>query len=462
MTVDLVVAGGQVVVPGKDPQKMDISVAGGKIVGLHAPGQAPEAAARVVDAAGLHVLPGLIDAHIHLGNFNDLVTDVGPGTQMAALGGVTTLVNYFKATGSYLDLVPGWIETFETHSYVDAAFHLQLLVQKHLDELVETSRQFGITSYKVNLVWKGKERAVFDSDRPVDNGWVWSCMEAMQKIDPEAMVMNIHCENEEIKNEARRRIGRPAEGDLALYEALAPDVSEVDSVLSMLALAAYTGTRTYLVHLSAAWTCEILASDLAAKGRIAAETCPHYLVHTVDSPAGLLATVSPPVRRAADRDALWAAVADGRIDVIGSDSNPMMLSYKMGDAGFRSVRPGFDGVGQILPAVLSAGHHDRGIPLGRLAQVLSENPARIFGLYPQKGTIAVGSDADLVLVDLDKVAAVGDEAIGPHVDFSIYTGMEFRGWPVATVARGEVLVEAGRFVGAAAPRGRYLRRQVAS
>lgn len=461
MSVDLVVINGVVVVPGQEPQELDISVVDGRIVGLHARGQAPPGA-RTVDAAGLHVLPGVIDAHIHLGNFNDLATDVGPGTEMAAVGGVTTLVNYFKATGSYLDLVPKWIETFETHSCIDTAFHLQLLVQKHLDELAETSRSFGISSYKVNLVWKGKEKAVFDSDRPVDNGWVWSCMEAMKQIDPQAMVMNVHCENEEIKNEARRHVGRPEEGDLSLYETLAPDISETDSVLSMLGLAAYTGVTTYLVHLSAGLTCDVLASDLARKGRVFTETCPHYLVHTVDSPAGLLATVSPPVRHEADRDALWEAVADGRIDVIGSDSNPMMLSYKMGDAGFRSVRPGFDGVGQILPSVLSAGYHDRGIPLGRLTQVLSENPARIFGLYPQKGTIAVGSDADLVLVDLDRTATVGEEAIGPHVDFSIYSGMEFRGWPVTTIARGEVLVEGGRFVGGGSPRGRYLRRQVAS
>jgi len=458
--VDLAVVNGTVVVPGEEPRLAELAIEEGRITAIHPAGTDIDANDRI-DASGLHVFPGAIDPHIHLGGYQPLAVDTEPGTGLAALGGVTTLVNYFKATGSYLDLVPEYIETYEAGAYVDSAFHLQLLTEPHLAELAETTHRFGITSYKINLAWKGREKDVFDSDRPIDNGWVWSVMEAMRGIDPEHMVLNVHCENQELKNEARRRIEAEMEPTLAFYERLAPDFSETDSVLSMMLLARVTGVTTYLVHLSAALTMEALALSWADNESLFGETCPHYLMHTVDSEAGLEATVSPPVRSQADQDALWEALADGRLDTVGSDSNPILRDTKMGDGEFWSVKPGFDGVGLIVPSLLDGGYHRRGLPLGRIAQIMAESPAKIFGLYPEKGTIAEGSDADLVLVDLEAEHTVGDDATAPHSDFSIFDGMTFRGWPVMTISRGEIIAEGGKLVGEPG-RGRYLRRRVAA
>ncbi len=351
--VDLAVVNGTVVVPGEEPRLAELAIDEGRITAIHPAGTDITADDRI-DASGLHVFPGAIDPHIHLGGYQPLAIDTEPGTGLAALGGVTTLVNYFKATGSYLDLVPEYIETYEAGAYVDSAFHLQLLTEPHLAELAETTHRFGITSYKINLAWKGREKDVFDSDRPIDNGWVWSVMQAMRDIDPEHMVLNVHCENQELKNEARRRIEAEMEPTLAFYERLAPDFSETDSVLSMMLLARVTGVTTYLVHLSAALTMEALALSWADNESLFGETCPHYLMHTIDSDAGLRATVSPPVRTQADQDALWAALADGRLDTVGSDSNPILREAKMGDGEFWSVKPGFDGVGLIVPSSSTA------------------------------------------------------------------------------------------------------------
>ena len=455
--IEMAIINGTVVVPGKDPVLMDIVVEDGKISEVGHPGSMGEAA-QTIDASGLHVFPGAIDPHIHLGGYQPLETDTEPGTRLAAIGGVTTLVNYFKATGSYLDLVPEYIETFEKAAHIDSAFHLQLLTQPHLLELERTTRDFGITSYKINLAWKGREKEVFDSDRPVDNGWVWSVMEAMSHIAPEHMVLNIHCENQELKNEAKRRIGDEMSPDLEFYERLAPDFSETDSVLSMMLLARVTGIATYLVHLSSRLTMEALNLAWAANKKLFGETCPHYLMHTVDSPAGLGATVSPPVRHQEDQDALWEALADGRLSAVGSDSNPILRKTKMGDGGFWSVKPGFDSVGMIVPSLLDGGYHRRGLGLGRIAEIMAEAPARIFGLYPQKGTIAAGSDADLVLIDLDKERTVGSEATAEHSDFSIFAGMSLRGWPVATISRGELIAENGEMLSEPG-RGKYLPRK---
>ncbi len=454
---DLAIVNGAVVIPGADPAPIDIAVTDGIIAGLAEPGSIT-GATQVVDATGLHVFPGAIDPHIHLGGYQPLETDTEPGTRLAALGGVTTLVNYFKATGSYLDLVPEYIDTCERDSHIDAAFHLQLLTEPHLLELETTTRRFGITSYKINLAWKGREKAVFDSDRPVDNGWVWSVMEAMKEIDAEKMVLNVHCENQELKNEAKRRIADEMTPDLGFYERLAPDFSETDSVLSMMLLARVTGVTTYLVHLSSNLTMQALELPWAEQDNLLGETCPHYLMHTTDSAAGLGLTVSPPVRHQEDQDALWKALADGRLQTVGSDSNPILRDTKMGDGEFWSVKPGFDSVGLIVPSLLDGGYHKRGMGLGRIAEIMAESPAKIFGLYPTKGTIATGSDADLVLVDLDKESTVGREATAEHSDFSVFAGMTLRGWPVATVSRGELIAQDGHMLSEPG-RGRYLRRE---
>jgi dihydropyrimidinase len=180
---------------------------------------------------------------------------------------------------------------------------------------------------------------------------------------------------------------------------------------------------------------------------------------TSEDGPGLLATVSPPVRHQDDQDALWQALGDGRLESVGSDSNPIMRDVKLGDNEFWSVKPGFDGVGFILPSLLEGGYHRRGMELGRIAQVMAENPARIFGLYPRKGTIAPGTDADLVLVDLERSHTVGSEARAAHSDFSIFEGMTFRGWPVMTMSRGEIVAREGEVVSTPG-RGRYLPRDV--
>jgi len=171
--------------------------------------------------------------------------------------------------------------------------------------------------------------------------------------------------------------------------------------------------------------------------------------------------VSPPVRTQRDQDALWEALADRRLETVGSDSNPILYDTKMGDGEFWSVKPGFDGVGFIVPTLLEGGYHRRGMPLGRIAQIMAENPARIFGLFPAKGTIAVGSDADFVIVDLEAEHTVGEEATAQHSDFSIFDGMKFRGRPVMTLSRGEVVAAEGKLTGESG-RGRYLPRHTAA
>jgi dihydropyrimidinase len=205
-----------------------------------------------------------------------------------------------------------------------------------------------------------------------------------------------------------------------------------------------TGCRIYIVHLSAAAGLRVAEDHFARGGHSYVETCTHYLTHTKHSELGSLVKVNPPVRTERDVEALWAAVADGRISVVGSDHNSRKREKKVGSIWTASA--GFPGVTTLLPVLLSEGYHRRGLPLERIAQVLSTNPARIFGLAPAKGAIGVGADADLTLVDLDRDVVVDSSTFGSHADYSIYDGWKLRGWPVATYVRGAPVMQDGEIV----------------
>ena len=188
-----------------------------------------------------------------------------------------------------------------------------------------------------------------------------------------------------------------------------------------------------------------------------AETCPHYLLHNIDSPIGILGKIQPPIRTQTDCDALWEGVTDGRIDTIGSDHCVDTLIDKRGKGDIWTATSSFPGTPTILPLMLSEGYHKRGISLQRIAELTSYNAANIFNLYPQKGTIMVGSDADLAIVDLDLEKIVTPSLFQDFSGYSTYDGWKVKGWPVMTLLRGEVLVKDGKFV-AKESQGKYVPR----
>lgn len=185
------------------------------------------------------------------------------------------------------------------------------------------------------------------------------------------------------------------------------------------------------------------------------ETCPQYLILSADSPLGTMGKVNPPLRTVADQDALWDGLKDGTIDAIGTDHIAWDFALKSGDLW--KAKGSFPGVATMLPILLSEGYHKRGLPLERIAQLTSTNASRVFGLYPKKGTLQVGSDADLVVCDLNEERAVDPDKLGSRVDYSPYAGLRLKGWPVTTVSRGQVVVRNREFIGEAG-HGQYIAR----
>jgi dihydropyrimidinase len=222
-------------------------------------------------------------------------------------------------------------------------------------------------------------------------------------------------------------------------------------------LARAAGVPLYVVHISSGDGLARAAALKAKGSRIYLETTSPYLSVTTEDDIGLLAKMVPPVRDPATRAALWDGVISGAVDVIGTDNTARSSAGKAPEKGLHGTGVGLPAIGTHLAAVLHHGHHERGVPLERLAECVAQRPAQIFGIYPRKGTICVGADADLTIVDTALTRTVDPGELGSYADFTPLQGAELTGWPVATIKAGELLVEQHKLL-TGPGRAQYLER----
>jgi dihydropyrimidinase len=454
MQLDCLVRNGTVVCPDLGPASIDIGIREGRIAALLEPGMGLPPAGLTIDASGRHVFPGIIDAHMHWG-YADPPHEYTTETRCAALGGVTTLLGYFLKNEPYDALFRTLVREAEGRAYVDFALHFGAHQEAHITDLGKYVKEFGVTSYKYFMNYKGEEARHLGL-AGTDDGFLYAFFQEAARF-PEVIVA-VHPENIEIIWRLRKEYQDAGREGLRAYCESRPALAEAENILRALYLAEQAGCRLYIVHLSCALGLEEVRRYRQRYDRILLETCPHYLTHTLDSDVGSLAKASPPLRTRADAEALWAAIADGTVDVVGSDHVPRKRATK--ELGIWKASSGFPGIGTLLPLMLSEGYHRRGLPLQRIAQVLSANPARVFGLGGRKGSLAIGSDADLTVVDLELEREVRAAELGSYSDYSLYEGWRLKGWPVLTMVRGTVVMRDGQVVGPAG-HGRYLRRPAA-
>lgn len=439
MQYDLLLAGGDVVLPGGIARK-NIAILNGKISGIFELDQLVDAK-ETVDVTGKVIMPGVIDAHTHL-TMGDSKDPYLTETRTAAIGGVTSILSYLFQSHPYEGLFHKDLDQLRERALVDVGFHFGMATDEQREEIKKYVDEYGVNSFKFFMNFRGSEGDYLGL-QPIDDGLMYELFRDLSQI-PDSLIAT-HPENIEVIWRLREKLKAEGKEGLPTWDECRPDFVEAENVQRALFFAKQTNARLYIPHLSCAAGLDEVKAYQNRYDQFYVETCTHYLTHTSDSDVGDFGKVNPPLRSEKDNEALWEALADGTIHVVGSDHVPRTSKFKQG--GIWKASAGFPGLATLLPVLLSEGYHRRGLPLERIAEVVSENPAKIFGLYPKKGAIQVDSDADLTIVDLHLEKEVKAEELGSFCDFSIYEGWKLCGWPVKTIVRGSIVMENGKVVG---------------
>ncbi len=454
MTPEFVLRGGTVVFPDRAPEPLDLYVKDGRIAGLLAPGESVARGVAEDSAKGLHVFPGLIDAHVHFGLSGEKITEYATETRHAAIGGFATVMGYFLNNEAYTEVFERENGYASSRAHVDYAFHFSTANERHIEELETYVQDYGVTSFKYFMNFKGEEGRYLGLDG-TDDGYFYDLLKESARIGRATIVC--HTENIELVNRIRRKMQAQGRNTLKDWSASKPPFTEAENCVRAMYFAEHLGARVYIPHLSTRMALDEVRRWRRRYGEIRVETCPHYLTHDEDSSLGSLGKANPPFRSADDVNAMWEGLADGSIDVVGSDHVPRKRAGK--DKGIWQASQGFPGIATILPVLLSEGYHKGRLSLQRVCDVVTRAPARIFNLEPRKGRIEAGADADLTLVDLQKERVVQAAELGSFADYSLYDGWRLKGWPVKTIVRGVTVMEDGEIVGPAG-HGRYLWRRL--
>ena len=452
MKADLFVRGARVVKPDAIVD-CGLAVSDGVVSAIVRPGETVDAR-RTIDAAGRYVLPGLLDTHLHLGTAaQSFEGDCASESRHAVTGGVTTLLPFVITRGSYVEALPAMQKAVAAASLVDMVFHAIIIRQAQIDEIPRMAEEFGVRSFKTFMAYKRGEISP-SGIQGMGDDQIFAVFEHVAKI-PRGVAI-VHCENMELIELHQRPFIAAGRQDTAAWSDARPVFGELEAIRRMVHFADAAGVQLLIPHMGVGIGSEFLRQKVWGRGRVATETCPHYLAFDKDHDRGVMGKVNPPLRDTAHVDALWQRLVDGTIDVMGSDHCPFTHAVKGTDLW--SARAGITaGSGMILPVLLTEGVHRGRLSLPQLVALTSYNAARLFGLYPRKGALEVGSDADLVIVDLDREVDVSLRTLSSVVDFSPYEGYRARGWAATTVAGGEVVYDEGAVV-AGASRGRYLAR----
>ncbi len=458
MIVDTVIKNGKVVWPeGIEP--LGIAIDGEKIVAIATDENLPEAKT-TIDAKGNYVIPGAIDVHTHIGGFHPLAEDARADTAAAVYGGVTTTEITIGAggetasPGSYSEKFDEWKDTWEKNAFTDTFWNPFITKEVHLKEIPQIARKYGMALWKFSLGYKG-EKARKMGMLDFNDGIIYRGFQQISSLGPPARAM-LHCENIEIIKVLAEPLKERS--DLPAVEEARPGFVEALDVERVSSIAKVTKTPLYMVHCSSK---EGLNAAIKAKAEgvdLIVETTPAYLTMTKYSPLGSLALVYPMLHDEEDVERLWEGINEGVIDCLGTDQCSPLKEWKF------NIWKGYAGLVYIehfLPIMLSEGVNKGRISLGKLVELCCENNAKAHGVFPKKGVIRVGSDADVVIVDLNKKVKVSAETDHHYSDFCIYDGWEVTGYPVLTMLRGKVVVEDGKLL-AEPGIGQYIPRTFAS
>jgi dihydropyrimidinase len=441
--VDLVVRGGQIVTTG-EVALADVGITAGAVVQIGG----ELTADYELDATGKLVLPGGVDAHVHLSippsmrADPDWVDDFTTGSAAALAGGITTLGNmtFCEPGETLLAALERETALARTQTIADLFLHpvLMEITTENLDEIPRLLDR-GCNSLKFFMV------------NPQFDAQIQGYLQATRRAGASGLLTLIHCEDTALIDDATAALLAADNNSLRYYAESRPVIAEVVATQRAVAFAEATGVPVYIVHLSSARALEVCTGAQARGVPVYVETRPLYLHLTDERYAeaqGAKYVAQPPLRTQHDMEALWAGIQAGSIHTVCTDHAPWSLAAKLDSAhSLSNLRPGVENLQMLRPMLYSEGVRTGRISLRRFVEVTSTNAARLFGLYPRKGVIAVGSDADLVIFDPTLTRTIERDMLKSNADYSVYEGWQVMGWPIVTLRRGEVVFRDDTVVG---------------
>ena len=415
--------------------------------------------AKTIDATGKYVIPGGIDPHTHLDfPFGGTVSsdDFSTGTIAAAVGGTTSIVDFVvQQRGQALtEALEIWHQKAGGQAAVDYGFHMiiQDLPDTRLPEMDEMVRQ-GVTSFKMFMAYRG---AVMVDDDTI--------FKAMARAADNGALICLHAEHGHMIDVLVQQA--LAQGNTAprFHASTRPPITEAEATHRAIRMAEVAGAPVYFVHLSCVEALQEVQAARARQNYVYAETCPHYLtldnsMYDQEGFEGAKYVLTPPLRDKWHQEELWKGLRRNDLQVVSTDHCAFRFSDQktLGVNDFSKIPNGGPGIENRLSLLYTNGVATGIMDLNRLVEIFSTNPAKLFGLFPRKGTIAVGSDADIVVFDPDAETVISAQTHHMNIDYNLYEGMAVKGVPEVVIANGRVLVEDGEYTGISAG-GRFLKR----
>ncbi len=450
---DLIIRNIHVFAP-KDLGVTDVAVSDGKISAI---GPRLELrAATEIDGRGKLLLPGVIETHAHMSMpfaGTKTMNTFYDGTYAGAFGGVTTLVDFAQqigATSLHQSLRDRLMEA-EGRCCVDYGFHITLTdtSAQTIAEIPALCRE-GYTSFKVHTTYKG-------GGLYVDTDGLYCVFSEVAKCGG---LVTVHAENDDMVEAAMQRLLREGKTDFRYFPEYKPDEAEAEAVARCIRIAKETGCKLLIRHISSQEAAESIAEAQAAGLPVYAETCPQYLAFTREVYAqenGRDYILHPPIRGAEDREAIWAAIQNGMKITLATDDCGFFLRQKHMAGTFYGVPGGLPGIETRLLATYGLGVDTGKITVERLAEMASLLPAKLYGLFPQKGILQTGSDADMVILDPARETVLTASALHEQTDYTPFEGFRVHAALEKTISRGRIIVDGDRFLGRAGD-GRLLLR----
>ena len=456
---NMIISGGTVVT-GDGVFRSDVRIRGEKIEQI-ACDLAPEEDEEVIDVTGRYVLPGGIDNHTHF----DMPTPDGmktsddffTGTRAALAGGTTSIIDFAEPQldESLMKGLNRWHRKADNRSFCDYGFHMTVThwdtkMSHEIDEMLER----GITSFKAYTTYKDTI-GVEDSE----------LYYLMEKISKSGGILLVHCENGDLIDSRIRDLKETAPASIMSHAISRPNLLEKEAVSRVIDIASLVGAPVYIVHVSTKESLEVISHARNKGQTVYAETCPHYLLfndykYELMGLCGAKYVMSPPLRKLKDQKALWKGLRDHKLDIISTDhcSFNMKGQKDRGLQDFTKIPHGIPGVENRIELMYHFGT-EQGLSLPELVKYTAENPARIFGLYPEKGVLAEGSDADITVINPDCIHTISAATQYQHCDYTPYEGIRLN-WKVEQVFLRGTQVVADGIVTSTEPQGRFLFRKL--